>query len=59
MADTNKPLGIYDARELGRPVRWNPATLCFDGDEEAHASRLYYYDYRNPYKLPYCQVRKA
>ena len=47
------------ARELGRPVRWNPATLCFDGDEEAHASRLYYYDYRNPYKLPYCQVRKA
>lgn len=42
------------ARELGRPVRWNPATLSFEGDKEAAAHRLYWYEYRNPYKLPYC-----
>ena len=42
------------ARELGRPVRWNPATLSFDGDQEAAAHRLYWYQYRNPYTLPYC-----
>lgn len=41
------------ARELGRPVKWNPATLSFDGDEEAKNHRLYWYEYRNPYKLPY------
>lgn len=41
------------ARELGRPVRWNPATLSFEGDKEAAAHRLYKYEYRNPYKLPY------
>ncbi|MCD7850420.1 MAG: Gfo/Idh/MocA family oxidoreductase [Parabacteroides sp.] len=42
------------ARELGRPVHWNPATLSFEGDKEAQAHRLYWYEYRNPYKLPYC-----
>lgn len=42
------------SRELGRPVKWNPATLSFDGDKEAAAHRLYGYEYRNPYKLPYC-----
>ena len=42
------------ARELGRPVKWNPATLSFDGDKEAENHRLYWYQYRNPYKLPYC-----
>ena len=43
------------ARELGRPVHWNPATLSFEGDKEAEAHRLYGYVYRNPYKLPYYQ----
>ena len=43
------------ARELGRPVHWNPATLSFEGDKEAEAHRLYWYEYRNPYKLPYCK----
>lgn len=41
------------ARELGRPVHWNPATLSFEEDKEAEAHRLYGYVYRNPYKLPY------
>ena len=42
------------ALELGRPVKWNPATLTFmDNDEEAKAHRLYWYEYRNPYKLRY------
>lgn len=41
------------ARELGRSVHWNPATLSFEGDKEAEAHRLYGYVYRNPYKLPY------
>lgn len=41
------------ARELGRPVKWNPATLSFDGDKEAENHRLYWYQYRNPYSLPY------
>ena len=46
------------ARELGRPVRWNPATLKFENnDKEAFAHRLYYYDYRRPYKLPYLDRR--
>jgi hypothetical protein len=45
------------ARELGRPVRWNPATLNFEGDKEAAAHRLYYYDYRRPYTLPYLEKR--
>ena len=41
------------ARELGRPVKWNPATLSFGNDKEAAAHRLYWYQYRNPYTLPY------
>lgn len=41
------------ARELGRPVKWDPATLSFNGDKEAENHRLYWYEYRNPYKLPY------
>ncbi len=39
------------ATELGRPVRWNPATLQFVNDPEAASHRLTHYDYRNPYKL--------
>ena len=42
------------ARELKRPVHWNPATLSFEGDK---AHRLYYYDYRRPYTLPYLERR--
>jgi len=45
------------ARELNRPVHWNPATLSFEGDKEAAAHRLYCYDYRRPYKLPYLDLR--
>ncbi len=45
------------ARELGRPVHWNPCTLSFEGDKEAAAHRLYYYEYRRPYKLPYLDTR--
>ena len=41
------------ARELGRPVKWDPATLSFGDDKEAAAHRLYWYQYRNPYSLPY------
>lgn len=41
------------ARELNRPVKWDPATLSFDNDKEAAAHRLYWYQYRNPHKLPY------
>ncbi|MCK9342416.1 MAG: Gfo/Idh/MocA family oxidoreductase [Massilibacteroides sp.] len=42
--------------ELGRSLKWDPATVSFDGgDEEAKAHRLYKYAYRNPYKLPYCR----
>lgn len=41
------------ARELNRPVKWDPATLTFANDKEAAAHRLYWYEYRNPYKLPY------
>lgn len=39
------------ATELGRPVKWNPATHSFGDDKEAAAHRLYYYEYRNPYCL--------
>ena len=39
------------ATELQRPVKWNPATLSFGDDKEAENHRLYYYEYRNPYKL--------
>lgn len=45
------------ARELKRPVHWNPATLSFEGDKEAAAHRLYYYDYRRPYTLSYLERR--
>jgi predicted dehydrogenase len=41
------------ARELKRPIRWNPATLSFVDDKEAAAHRLYGYTYRRPYSLPY------
>jgi predicted dehydrogenase len=41
------------AYELGRPVRWDPVTLSFPDDKEAAAHRLYWYEYRNPYVLPY------
>lgn len=44
---------INIATELKRPVKWNPATLSFEGDKEAEAHRLYWYQYREPYKLPY------
>jgi len=41
------------AHELKRPVKWDPATLSFVNDKEAEAHRLYRYQYRNPYTLPY------
>ncbi len=42
------------AIELGRPLKWDPATNSFvGGDKEAEAHRLYDYAYRNPHKLPY------
>ena len=41
------------AHELKRPVKWDPATLSFINDKEAEAHRLYWYQYRNPYTLPY------
>lgn len=44
------------ANELGRPVHWNPATLSFGDDKEAWAHRLYDYDYRKPYELPYAKL---
>ena len=43
------------AHELKRPVRWDPATLSFINDKEAESHRLYWYQYRNPYVLPYFQ----
>ena len=55
---TNTLCCIFNiARELNRPVHWNPATLSFGDDKEAFAHRLYYYDYRRPYKLPYLERR--
>ena len=42
------------AAELGRPVKWDPATLSFVGDDkEAENNHLYWYEYRKPYTLPY------
>jgi predicted dehydrogenase len=41
------------AHELNRPVKWDPATVSFVNDKEAEAHRLYWYQYRNPYSLPY------
>lgn len=40
------------AFELGRTVKWDPATVSFVNDREAEAHRLYWYPYRNPYTLP-------
>jgi len=38
------------ANELKRPVKWDPATLTFEGgDKEAENHRLYHYQYRTPY----------
>ena len=55
---TNTLCCIFNiARELKRPVLWNPATLSFGDDKEAFYHRLYYYDYRRPYKLPYLERR--
>ncbi|OJV35692.1 MAG: oxidoreductase [Bacteroidia bacterium 43-41] len=39
------------ARELNRPVKWNPVTLSFDDDKEAASHRLNCYQYRRPYSL--------
>ena len=39
------------AMELGRTIRWNPATERFVNDPEAQAHRLVDYAYRKPYKL--------
>lgn len=39
------------AMELGRTIKWNPATERFDGDKEAQSHRLVDYEYRHPYKL--------
>jgi hypothetical protein len=39
------------ALELGRPIKWDPATLSFNDDEEAKSHRLYHYKYRRPYSL--------
>lgn len=41
------------SRELNRPIKWDPATLTFVNDPEAQNHRLYGYEYRNPYSLPY------
>ena len=43
------------SRELNRPVKWDPATLSFVDDKQAAEHRLYWYQYRNPYALPYCK----
>ena len=57
-ASTNTLCCLFNiARELNRPVKWNPALLSFEGDKEAAAHRLYWYEYRRPYKLPYCDKR--
>lgn len=45
------------AYELKRPVKWNPATRTFVNDKDAANHRLYYYQYRSPYKLPYLDKR--
>lgn len=39
------------ANELGRPVKWNPATYTFVDDKEASQHRLMHYEYRRPYHL--------
>ncbi len=39
------------AHELGRPVKWDPATYSFGDDKEAANHRLMNYEYRRPYHL--------
>ncbi|MFZ0281071.1 MAG: Gfo/Idh/MocA family oxidoreductase [Bacteroidales bacterium] len=39
------------SNELGRPVKWNPATYTFIDDPEAANHRLMNYQYRRPYHL--------
>lgn len=39
------------AHELGRPVKWDPATHSFGDDKEAASHRLMHYEYRRPYHL--------
>lgn len=39
------------ANELGRPVKWDPATYTFVDDKEACSHRLMNYEYRRPYHL--------
>ncbi len=39
------------ANELGRPIRWEPATYTFADDKEASNHRLMNYEYRKPYHL--------
>jgi predicted dehydrogenase len=39
------------ANELGRPVKWDPATYTFVNDPEASNHRLMSYEYRSPYHL--------
>ena len=39
------------ANELGRPIKWDPATYTFVNDKEATAHRLMGYEYRAPYSL--------
>jgi predicted dehydrogenase len=39
------------ANELGRPIRWDPATCTFANDKEASNHRLMNYEYRRPYHL--------
>jgi predicted dehydrogenase len=39
------------ANELGRPVKWDPATYTFINDPEAANHRLMSYQYRSPYHL--------
>lgn len=39
------------ANELGRPIKWDPATNTFINDPAATAHRLMDYEYRKPYSL--------
>jgi predicted dehydrogenase len=39
------------SNELGRPVKWDPATHTFIDDPEASNHRLMHYEYRRPYHL--------
>ena len=39
------------ACELGRPLRWDPATQTFPDDPDGAATSLMHYAYREPWKL--------